>query len=344
MRTRGFFLLTTAVLLIGIAQLLVLPPFEGFDETAHYSYVLEIADTRAIPVFGRSTIAKVVQDYHRWGPMPYTSVPPFNENGGWTYRTFSANPGVQDAYRQRYRLPDLSARRYEPSSEMNWEAQHPPLYYALLAPILQATNGLSFNAQFFVLRLASYLLAFFGLLIGLYGTLRFLHAGTVSSRQFMTGAMLYPFLVPMFVPEFGRIGNDSLCMFLVGVTWTALLALIEKPERKDLSIVLGIVLGLGLLTKAFFLPIGTGVCLYPPLPQLCCPHRRNADEDARATSAHGNRDRLCGRRMVVCLQVSGVQFNYRCRGVDRTWMLKAGCCPIFSRSLRSGISREVSRR
>jgi hypothetical protein len=81
MRTRGFFLLTTAVLLVGIAQLLVLPPFEGFDETAHYSYVLEIADTRAIPVFGRSTIAKVVQDYHRWGPMPYTSVPPFNENG-----------------------------------------------------------------------------------------------------------------------------------------------------------------------------------------------------------------------------------------------------------------------
>jgi len=262
MLIRGFFPLTTAVLLIGIAQILILPPFEGFDETAHYSYVLEIADTRAVPVFGRSTIAKVVQDYHRWGPMPYTSVPPFNENGGWTYRTFSADPGAQEAYRQRYRLSDLSARRYEPSSEMNWEAQHPPLYYALLAPIMWATNGLPFNGQFFVLRLASYLLAVFGLLIGLYGTLRFFQAGIASSGRFMAGALLYPFLVPMFVPEFGRIGNDSLCTFLVGVAWTALLALVEQPQRKHLSVVLGFVLGLGLLTKALFLPIAAGVCVY----------------------------------------------------------------------------------
>ena len=262
MRRRGFSLLFAAILLAGAAQLLVLPPFEGFDETAHYSYIREIADTRRVPIFGRSTIAAIVADYHRLGPMPYTSVPPFNQNGGWTYETFAANNAAQNAYRERYRAPGHSERRYQPTSELNWEAQHPPLYYALLAPVMRATDGLSFNAQFFVLRLISYLLAAFGLVVGLSASLRFFRNDTVSRRALIAGALLYPFLVPMFLPEFGRIGNDSLCMFLVGVTWAALLAVIAERRHIRAPLVLGVVLGLGLLTKAFFLPIGTGVFLY----------------------------------------------------------------------------------
>jgi hypothetical protein len=262
MRRRGFSLLFAAILLAGAAQLLVLPPFEGFDETAHYSYIREIADTHLVPIFGRSTIATIVAEYHRLGPMPYTTVPPFNQNGGWTYETFAANSAAQILYRERYRAAGHPERRYQPASELNWEAQHPPLYYALLAPIMRATDGLSFNAQFFVLRLVSYLLAAFGLVVGLSASLRFFPNDTISRRALMAGALLYPFLVPMFLPEFGRLGNDSLCMFLVGVTWAALLAVIAERRGARAPLVLGVVLGLGLLTKAFFLPIGTGVFLY----------------------------------------------------------------------------------
>ena len=262
MRRRGFFPLFAAILLAGAAQLLVLPPFEGFDETAHYSYIREIADTHLVPVFGRSTIATIVAEYHQLGPMPYTSVPPFNQNGGWTYETFAANRAAQNAYRERFRAAGHPERRYQPTSELNWEAQHPPLYYALLAPVMRATDRLSFNAQFFVLRLVSYLLAAFGLVVGLSASLRFFPNETISRRALMAGALLYPFLVPMFLPEFGRLGNDSLCMFLVGATWAALLAVIAERHHARAPLVLGVVLGLGLLTKAFFLPIGTGVFLY----------------------------------------------------------------------------------
>src|SRR4029453_7359463 len=167
-----------------------------------------------------------------------------------------------DEYQRRYRTFDHSVRRFAPTSELNWEAQHPPLYYALLAPLMRATDTLPFNTQFFVLRLASYLLAALGLVIGLSASLRFFPVDTVTRRALTAGALLYPFLVPMFVPEFGRIGNDSLCMFMVGVTWGALLTVIAEPQRARAPLVLGVVLGLGLLTKAFFLPIGTGVCLY----------------------------------------------------------------------------------
>jgi hypothetical protein len=262
MRSRDVILLTVAVVLVGVAQLLVLPPFEGFDETAHYSYIREVADTRSIPIFGRSTIATDVAAYRESGPMPYATVEPFNENGGWTYQTFSANANAEARYRERFRATPEAARRYQPAPELNWEAQHPPLYYALLAPIMRGTDRLPFNTQFFLLRLASYILTVFGLLIGLYGTLEHLPADARTARALIAGALLYPFLVPMFFPEFARLGNDSLCMLLVGITWVGLLRVVRRPYERRPAILLGIVLGLGLLTKAFFLPIGAGAIAF----------------------------------------------------------------------------------
>src|SRR5262245_50994510 len=41
--------LLLAALLIGLAHVAGLPPFEGFDETAHYSYIEQIAKTGTLP-------------------------------------------------------------------------------------------------------------------------------------------------------------------------------------------------------------------------------------------------------------------------------------------------------
>ena len=262
MHSRGFAPLFAAIVFVGLAQLLVLPPFEGFDETAHYSSIREIADTGAIPIFGKSMITSAVAEYRRWGPMPYSTVVPFNQNGGWTYQTFAASAEADDAYRVRYRSPGTARAPYQPTPEHNWEAQHPPLYYALVAPIMRATDGWAFNSQFLIVRLVSYLFALTGLVIGLYATLRFFRTDGRSRRAFVLGALLYPFLVPMFVLEFARLGNDSLCALFVGIAWLALLALVDDARRIGRAVWLGLALGMGLLTKAFFLPIASGVCAY----------------------------------------------------------------------------------
>jgi len=52
MRKSDFILLVSAILLIAVGFLAVLPPFEGFDETAHYSSIQQIADTGTIPRYG----------------------------------------------------------------------------------------------------------------------------------------------------------------------------------------------------------------------------------------------------------------------------------------------------
>ena len=53
METRPFFMFyLLALLFMGLAYLAILPPFEGFDETAHYSSIRQIADTATIPLYG----------------------------------------------------------------------------------------------------------------------------------------------------------------------------------------------------------------------------------------------------------------------------------------------------
>ena len=63
----------------------------------------------------------------------------------------------------------------------------------------------------------------------------------------------------MFFAEFARIGSDSLCLFLLGLIFQLTLRLIYgKCPTIMMPILLGGLLGLGLLTKAFFLPLLAG--------------------------------------------------------------------------------------
>ena len=77
--------LAAATLLIGMAWMAILPPFEGLDEIAHYSSIRQIADTGTIPLFGHSFIAQEVVVYKEQAPSPYALKPPYEDNGGLTY-------------------------------------------------------------------------------------------------------------------------------------------------------------------------------------------------------------------------------------------------------------------
>lgn len=79
-------------LLMGLAQIFWMPPFEGFDESAHYSSIVQIAETRNIPRLGSARLAVEVEHYQTIGPRPYASHKPYADNGGLTYEAFFAQP------------------------------------------------------------------------------------------------------------------------------------------------------------------------------------------------------------------------------------------------------------
>jgi hypothetical protein len=240
-------LIMLAVALLGIAHIAFLPPFEGFDEQAHLSYIQQVADSWTVPQLGSDKLSTDVEAYP--GPLPYPSRPPFETGDRLSYRSFFA--------RALPSLPQAVERFYRPGSKANWEAQHPPLYYLAMAPVYRLGQNWSWNELFLLLRSVSWAMAFAGFAIGSRATQRLLATmGTAPMLRLLVPA--WPLLFPEFFPEMARLGNDGLCLLLVGVAWHLLLRLLNRRSAK-IAALLGLVLGLGLLTKAFFVPITGGI-------------------------------------------------------------------------------------
>jgi len=238
-------LLLAAIALFGIAHVAFLPPFEGYDEPAHYSYVQQVADLAQIPRLGVDRVSRDVEDYP--GPLAASGSNADADHGRGYRAYFSGNHPP---------LPDRVPREYQPGEGFNWEAQHPPLYYVLLAPLYRMARDWSWQANLLVLRLVSWGIAFAGFAIGSRATQRALIAmGQPAGLGLLASA--WPLLFPEFFPEMARLGNDSLCLFFAGLAWALILHLLEAPNWRR-AIWFGIVMGLGLLAKALFLPIAAG--------------------------------------------------------------------------------------
>jgi hypothetical protein len=85
--TATMVLLLVGSLLTGLSFAALLPPFEGFDETAHYSYIEQIAETGAWPRLN-DPIAAEVSDYLDAAPGP-TSL-----HARWSYRAFGRGAAI----------------------------------------------------------------------------------------------------------------------------------------------------------------------------------------------------------------------------------------------------------
>jgi len=246
-------MLLVAVFLVGIAALTLLPPWEGADETAHWSYIQELADLHHAP---RSNIDTLSADIaHYAGPQRYSDTEPFDETPFPTYRSFHEAPVA---------IGSVAPTRYQPSDTVNWEAQHPPLYYQLMVPAYRALHALPFRDHLEGLRFVSWLMAFTGLALGALATLYLAPDWAKPSAPLMAA---WPFMAPQFFFALARLGNDSLCLLLDGLVWLLVLRLTSRVDRPigfllPEALLLGVTLGLGLLTKAFFLPISVGVTAY----------------------------------------------------------------------------------
>ena len=241
-------LLLGAVAFVGIAHIAFLPPWEGYDEYAHYSSIQQFADTGTIPLLRRDRISANIDTYN--GPMPYESGSDsaFDSTGRETYRSFRQRGALKLAETQL---------QFQPGKGLNWEAQQPPLFYILLAPIYELTKHLDLISHLFVLRFTAWTIAFVGFVIGVVSTVHI-----TGMQKSITGPIMagFPLLVPEFFPEMARLGNDSLCLLLMSIAWAISLHMTSGKARAIHAVYLGIVLGLGLLTKAFFLPITLGIC------------------------------------------------------------------------------------
>lgn len=243
-------LLLIAIVLIGFAEIAALPPFEGFDEIAHWSAVQQVADTGRPPRWGEA----LSQDHLAYpGPLPVGV-----ERRGRTYQALRTQSPAGSVGPGRF--------AFEPQG-MNWQAQHPPLYYMLMAPIYRLSHGLAWRDHFLVLRSVSWLMASLGLALGALGIRGAARVPGSSLTPWTTPlALLWPLVFAGYIADLARMGNDSLCILLFGAVWRLLLPLLARASAADAprpepltALAIGVLLGMGLWTKAFFGPISLGV-------------------------------------------------------------------------------------
>ena len=134
------------------------------------------------------------------------------------------------------------------SNELN-QSYHPPLYYVLMASLSAASHSVP------LIHFVSFLFSTANLLL-----IRRILKNPLVLPNPMGKAIAFGIacLLPEFVMFSGYISNDTMTFFVGSVFFLVVLRYIEQPTGRRLA-VMGVMVGVGLLTKGTF--IGTGAAL-----------------------------------------------------------------------------------
>jgi len=250
--------------LLGASYIAMLPIWEGFDETAHFSYIQQIADIRKLPLDGKDPISTDIEKYYEYAPVPHALAAEFQSKDRWTYRSFFSKSAELLSHSKEFIHSTGNPRKYFPGKGYNFESQHPPLYYILLSPIYSATNQLSWGKQIFILRIISYTFAWLGLVVAVFTCLEMAKKQSSQNKIYLwnwaaIGAGLWPVFFPAWFSDMARIGNDSICCLLLSLIWFVSIKMTSLGISLKHFLLLGLLLSFGWLTKIIFIPITVGV-------------------------------------------------------------------------------------
>jgi hypothetical protein len=232
-----------AIWICGLLRLMwyatALPLWEGYDEWAHFAVVRTMSGGHPLVARDAPIPADVVASLQS-APVP------------WELRALPAPARTHDAFWAGQ--PSTSPAAPWPRLAA-YEALQPPLYYWLMTPLLWCFRHASLGTQVLVLRYTSVLLA--------SATIPLVFAiarAVMKDARLALGCAAVVAVMPGFAYDVARVANDALAVPL----FTVVLLLSVRSRH---WLVLGIALGLGLLTKAYFL-VALVVVLWAPKAAL----------------------------------------------------------------------------
>jgi hypothetical protein len=238
----GVFLLRAAF------YLSITPLWEGFDEHVHYGYIDLVGSEGRLPIGLEDRVSDEVTASLGLLPLPWE---PRGFQVGLTHDEYwkldeRSRKLLQDGFRELragVAAPEHADIDSNPFLAV-YESQHPPLYYLLAAIPYRLTAGTHLVNKVFLLRLCTVLL-----------TSLLIPAGfLLLLRVFPPGESLLLLWVIVFVPglmfDVVRIANDGLAVVLFTVL---VFTCTGRNSSTWKTLAAGVVLGLGLMTKSYFL-------------------------------------------------------------------------------------------
>ncbi|WP_277209361.1 DUF2142 domain-containing protein [Isoptericola croceus] len=277
---RTLAVLTLAVALWAVVWAVLTPGFRSPDEQNHLNSVIRVAYGGGWPAPGEAHFAPVSEQ------AVVEAAYPADLPGRWRYRPdetqFVELTPVPANERVRI-TADNALPASGTSATVDQMTQHPPAYYALGAAVLHATGTV--DARWDVALLALRLLD-----VALFAATVPLAAATArrltGSRSAALVAAPFPMLIPQVGHILGSVNNDALVVLAgAGVTYLAA-RVVTGDLRWRIALAIGLVLGIGLLTKVmlvFAIPTVVLAYLLAPGPRS----RPRAGPTAAARSVRG---------------------------------------------------------
>jgi hypothetical protein len=225
----------------------MLPIWEGYDEPYHFSFIQYWAANHKLPRSTTPVSREVESSLHllplSWEQRLQTITSPiFTEDSYWLLPETERDRLQKET---RSIPPEWGAQKG--SGPAMYEAQQAPLFYWLMWVPIEWAKHSELASRVMLIRLLSVLTA--SLLVPIaYRTANLF----LRSREQAIALTAVIVCMPELMTDISRVGNESLAIVAFsGLTMLLLLAVRARNERWFVAA--GIVLGLGLLTKAYFL-------------------------------------------------------------------------------------------
>jgi len=222
----------------------LLPLWEGFDEPFHYAYVETLWQTHRFPVLGRALAPADIDESFPLAPVSHVVarwIPQADTYDAWTLLPQA------EKERRRNELDQLKADPRD-SPRPNYEAHHPPLAYAVLAPADRLMQGAPITVRVLILRLCSGVISVVFVYLGAVALFRELEL----PEPYANAGLFTIFCSQMLYATIAHVANDWLAVGLSALFLASLAGFARKPDQRS-ALMTGLLLGAGLLTKAYFL-------------------------------------------------------------------------------------------
>ena len=292
--TAALALLWLAFIARGLWYSALMPPWEGYDEPFHFAALQNVANGRGMPQ-ADTLISLEVQNSLHLLPIPwelqFQSIPqPLTTHDDFWRLSPSERKQRTDA------VGALAPEQgHQPATEpiQNYESQQAPLYYWLAGVPMGWMSTLPMLSRIYLLRMLNVLVASAGVPLAYWIARRVLK----SDRQ-AVGVTAIIVLLPEFMINVARVGNEGLALICYSVLLVAALQVSRQPNWWRWWILLGTTLGVGLLTKAYFL---TAIPAVFVLAAISVWSVRKTGTRVRAVTAVAIR---CGAALMAALAIA----------------------------------------
>lgn len=257
MRTRWALVLIWGCFVARLAFYSAMQPlWEGYDEWAHFAVIRTMLAKGEALVSRDAPIPRDVEASFELAPVPYEMrdlPPPSRTEEAW-WRLPAGERARREA---EFRAMPVEWRSQAGLGPLKaYEALQPPLYYWLMTPAAALAANASLGAQVVLLRWLAALVASLSIPL-IFGIARLALGEDAPALACAAAAAL----MPGFAVDLARVGNECVAVVLFTLLIWAGLRTVREGIRPWSALRLGIILGFGLLAKAYFLAALPAVAL-----------------------------------------------------------------------------------